>query len=104
RKAATRIGRLIRDKGLSIDLVLCSTSVRTRETAKRVFEKSTTAPNTEYRDDLYCASPEQIAQILSQVFEPAECVMVIGHNPGFEELFGQLTAEPSHFPTAGLAQ
>ena len=31
-------------------------------------------------------------------------MMIVGHNPGLEELVGQLTGEQQDLPTAGLAQ
>ncbi len=83
--------------------MLCSTSARTRETAALVFTERTASPAIEFREDLYHAAPQQIVEILSQVAESIQSVMVIGHNPGFEEFVTQLTGEEIHFPTAGLA-
>lgn len=104
RDAATRVGRLVQEQQFAIDLVLCSTSTRTRETADRVFEGAKSKPPISYRDDLYHASPETMIQVLSHVAEPNQCVMLIGHNPGLEEFLSQLTGNETEFPTAGLAQ
>ena len=41
--------------------------------------------------------------LLRTVRENAETVMIIGHNPGLEELVGQLTGEWQDLPTAALA-
>jgi phosphohistidine phosphatase len=38
------------------------------------------------------------------VGEKAETVMIVGHNPGLEELVAQLTGEHQDLPTAALAQ
>ena len=103
RKAASRIGRLLRERALAIDLVLCSSSARTRETAKLVFAELTNPPTISFLDELYHASPHQIVDLLSRVAEPAQFVMAIGHNPGFEEFLENLIGDAIHFPTAGLA-
>jgi phosphohistidine phosphatase len=49
------------------------------------------------------ASPADILSLLRTVPENAETVMIIGHNPGLEELVEQLTGEPQDLPTAALA-
>lgn len=103
RKAAKRIGRLIVEHQFAIELVLCSTAVRTRETAARVFHNWQTPPAIEFRDDLYHATPSQFVEVLRQIAEPTQCVMLIGHNPGLEEFAGQLTGQETPFPTAALA-
>lgn len=104
RRAASRMGRLIDDQQFAIDLVLCSTSTRTRQTAELVFEQSNSPPVIEFRDDLYHAEPDQFVEILKQIAKPIQCVMLIAHNPGMEEFVEQLTLNAVHFPTAGLAQ
>jgi phosphohistidine phosphatase len=104
RKAATRMGRLLRGEKFKIDLVLCSTAARARETAERVFAEPSRGPTMRYRDDLYLASAAQTVDLLSRVTELASCILLIGHNPGFEEIVAQVTGKTIHFPTAALVQ
>ena len=104
RKAAIRMGQFLRESDFSPEIVLCSSSTRTRETADLVFGPDLSRVNIIVRDDLYPASPDQIAEVLHDVSEPASCVMLIGHNPGFEELLARMTGESTDFPTAALAQ
>jgi len=104
RKAAARMGRLMRDERITPDLVLSSTSRRTRETAELAFAELGPSPfPVHYLDDLYHADPTQIAHILSQISEPDACVMLLGHNPGLEEFLALHTGQKQSFPTAGLA-
>ena len=49
------------------------------------------------------ASPADILSLLRKVRENAETVMIIGRNPGLEELVEQLTGERQDLPTAALA-
>jgi phosphohistidine phosphatase len=54
---------------------------------------------------LYSASPPGILAVLRTVPETnAGTVMIVGHNPGLEELVAQLTGEQEDLPTAALAQ
>ena len=54
---------------------------------------------------LYMASPAGILSVLRTVRETkARTVMIVGHNPGLEELVAQLTGNQLDLPTAALAQ
>lgn len=103
RRGATAMGQLIAREAFPIEQILCSTSVRTRETIDRVFRELTQRPKVEYRSELYCASANQIVEVLRHIEQDPQYLMVIAHNPGLEDLLAQLTGELQHFPTAALA-
>lgn len=84
-RSAPLMGRYMRDKGYAPDLVLCSTSVRTRETARLVLAQQETPIEIEYLDRLYDAGPGVIARTLESLGKGPRAVMVIGHNPSIEE-------------------
>lgn len=76
-------------RSLRPDLVFCSAAARTRETlaAVRPALGATTDIRVERR--LYLADAETILEILGELDEgpePPSQVMVIGHNPGLEDL------------------
>ena len=50
------------------------------------------------------AGPADILSLLPRVRENAETVMIVGHNPGLEQLVERLTGERQDLPTASLAQ
>jgi phosphohistidine phosphatase len=104
RKAAKRMGRLIQDEQLPVDLLVCSTAIRAQETARHVLKQLVNKPTCIDCEDLYLAAPAQIAAILSSIDDQFQCPMLIGHNPGFEEFLAALTQTELHFPTAALAQ
>jgi phosphohistidine phosphatase len=54
--------------------------------------------------EIYEASVEQLLSVVQQLPETAKSALLVGHNPGFEELLGLLTADglPA-MPTAALA-
>lgn len=111
--AAPEMGRAMRDLQLKPDLVLCSTSVRTRATLALVLlELGPPPPQVEYDDKLYLATPAAMLARLRKVNDTHRHVMIVGHNPGTHALALELTGAArredmadlaSKFPTAGYA-
>ncbi len=75
--------------------MLCSTSVRTRETAELVLASLAPPPRILFEDVLYLAGRAALLRRLRQLDESAGAVMVIGHNPGLHELALALAAPDS---------
>ena len=98
------MGELVREYGLIPDVVISSDAVRARLTAEAVAEAARYAGEILLDPQLYMASPADILSLLRTVRENAETVMIVGHNPGLEELVEQLTGERQDLPTAALAQ
>ncbi len=104
RRAAERIGKLLRKENIIPDLILCSSAVRARETTNIVCQ--TAKPHVELRYDerIYEAGPLRLLEVLSTVEEDRNAVLIVGHNPGLEELLNILTGSHEHMPTAALAK
>jgi phosphohistidine phosphatase len=101
---APRMGALVRERGLIPDVIISSDAVRARLTAEAVVEAARYGGEIRLDHRLYMAGPADILSLLRTVGEKAETVMIVGHNPGFEELVAQLTGEQQDMPTAALAQ
>ncbi len=110
---AAASGRWMAAHGLTPDVVLVSPSVRTRQTWDCVEEQFPGA-RVEVIDQLYEASPEDIESSLAESSAEADVILVIGHNPGLQELAveflagGRASAEDvemvaAGFPTATVA-
>ena len=84
RDAAIAVSTALVETGWQPDLVLVSTSRRTRETWSLISAVFQTA-SVHYEDDLYLAADRNIRDIVSEV-EDQSCVMVVGHNPGLHDL------------------
>ena len=104
RRDAPRMGELVREHGLIPDVVISSDAVRARLTAEAVIEAARYAGAILLDRRLYLAGPADILSLLRTVGEKAETVMIVGHNPGLEELVAQLTGDWQDLPTAALAQ
>ena len=81
------------------DLVLCSTSTRTRQT----FEATGLgAGRVEFRAEIYAAEPDEILDLVRAVPDEVTSVLVVGHSPGVPDLADEL-ADPGSDPGARAA-
>jgi len=104
KKDAPRIGALLRREDLTPELIISSTARRARTTAEIVVEHSGCEGQLRLERDLYAAGPEAYLQVLAELPDEYQRVMLVGHNPGLEELLEMLTGDYERLPTAALAQ
>jgi phosphohistidine phosphatase len=102
-RAAPLVGRLMRERKLRPDLVICSPAERARETAALVLKAAGLDAPLRYDERIYEATSSRLAEIVSQIEDTVGEALLVGHNPGFEELLGRLTGEARHMATATLA-
>lgn len=102
-KAAPAMGKLIRKRKLEPDLALSSPAERARQTSQLVLEAAGLKTEVRFDERIYEASVTRLLEIISQIDDEANVAMLVGHNPGFEELQEALTGEAHSFPTAALA-
>jgi phosphohistidine phosphatase len=95
RESARLIGADLPKAIGSIDLVLCSSAQRTRETAELALTGLTPSPTILFEDGLYLATQETLMQRLRELDERIGSIMIIGHNPGLHELAIRLAAPGS---------
>lgn len=104
KKDAPRMGRLLREEGLQPDLIISSTARRARSTAEAVAEESGFGGDVQLSQDLYAAGSEAYIDALHSLPDEIASVLVVGHNPGLEELLENLSGENESLPTAALAR
>jgi phosphohistidine phosphatase len=90
RDAAARMGRHLSEREVHPELVLCSTALRTRETIELVAKELDTSLEIEFEDELYLASERDLRERIERVSDDVRSIMLVGHNPGLEELAIQL--------------
>lgn len=103
RRDAPRIGDLLRGEELLPDLILTSTAVRARSTAKLVAESSGYEGPLEQLRSFYHGSTGDFVHALRGLPDSYSRVLLVAHNPGLEELLEELTGEEEVLPTAALA-
>ena len=104
RLAAPLVGNFLGERRIKPDLVICSPAKRTRETIALVLEAARLETELRYDERIYEATVTNLLEIVSQIEDDKREVMLVGHNPGFENLLERLTNESERMPTAALAQ
>jgi phosphohistidine phosphatase len=111
RRTAKRIGRWLYEQRLIPDIILCSPAVRTMETAQRVCRQlGIDEAAIVYDPRIYEANAQTLLDILTTGCHQRR-VLLVGHNPGLEDLLLKLTshsiplsANGKCLPTAALAR
>jgi phosphohistidine phosphatase len=104
RKASELVGAFIRKQKLMPDLVLSSPAVRARETIEIVLKAAKLEVELRYDQRIYEAGALRLLEVISQIDEHKNAVMIVGHNPGLEELLEVLTGRPERINTGALAK
>jgi phosphohistidine phosphatase len=108
------MARHLRKGDYAVDLILCSPSARTTQTAELVLQELDC--EIEYREALYLAEAPKIVAAIRGAPASVASLMVVGHNPGLEVCATFLAREPvrrkerarhealeEKFPTSALA-
>lgn len=112
RRAAPAMAEYMAREALDPEVVLCSTATRTRQTWEGMDGRLGHEATVIFDPDLYGASPHAILKAVGRVPDDVTRVLVIGHNPGLEELAVGLVTEGRRsdrdrmavkYPTGALA-
>ncbi len=110
-RAAPAMATYMSTQGLQPDLVLCSAARRTRDTWA-LMAGTLGQPRTTYLEEIYEAEAPALAAAIRRAPADARRLMLIGHNPGLQDLSLSLIgsgdragrkALAEKFPTAALA-
>lgn len=102
-KTAPQMGEMMYRKNFQPNVIISSPAKRAKQTAILVKESAQISGKIHYDERIYEASPYRLLQIISDFDEKADSVMLVGHNPGLENLLKILTGEIQAMPTAALA-
>lgn len=107
------MGRWLAEVGDVPGLVLCSSAVRTRQTAAAMWEVWNVEPVQNTVEDLYLSPPSTIVDTIAHFAGDHDAgdhdagdhdaVMVIAHNPGISQLVSLLSGESIEMATAAIA-
>jgi len=110
RRDAKRVAEHLVRLGVEPGLVLCSAAVRTRETLQLVRPALGATTSVVLEDELYAAAADTLLERLRAVPDGVASVLLIGHNPGLQDLAlllasagEELAPLEAKFPTAALA-
>lgn len=102
---APRMGRRLKERDLTVDLIISSPARRTQETAKALA--AILGYHTELIktiDALYHADEDTLIRTIRNLPDVHDCIMLVGHNPGLTDFVNamQLTFI-DNVPTCGVA-
>lgn len=112
RADAPRMGRHLRAQGWIPGRVLCSPARRAVETWQAVAPELGEGPEVELDRTIYMAAPSTLLRRIQAVRTPEDSLMLVGHNPGMEELARRLVGDgrrkdverlETKYPTCALA-
>lgn len=104
RRAAPLVAEFMREKGIRPGLVLSSPAVRARQTAELVAGAAGGAAPIRFDERIYEAHPLDLLKVVREADESVTELMLVGHNPGLEELTARLTGARERLPTAALVR
>lgn len=104
KREAPRMGELLKEQNLLPDLIVSSSARRARKTAEHVIHASGYRGETRITSELYDAGQDQLRKFLAGFPDSLVRVLLVGHNPGLEELLESLVGTYTPLSTAALAQ
>jgi phosphohistidine phosphatase len=85
RGAAARLGQRLRERGFVPQVVVSSDATRTRETWEHLHGALGGAPAVTFTRSLYLMGVEEIRAALREQAPHVDTVLLLGHNPGWED-------------------
>lgn len=86
REAAPLMGALMRREGLRPSHILCSPSLRTRQTLELARTAHPALGEADFQERLYHATPVLLLRAVHEAPEAARHILLVGHNPGLHQL------------------
>jgi phosphohistidine phosphatase len=92
-REARQAGKKIGEKLAPVDLFVASDAMRAAQTARIAAEAASYMAPIDFRDEIYDASLTDLIDVIHSIPESAQTVVLVGHNPGLEELASYLTGK-----------
>ena len=103
KRDAPRIGKALRKRGPLPDLIISSPAVRAKATIEAVMKAAKVDIDAQFDEAMYAASAAELMRLIRRLPHANSRVLLVGHNPGFEDLLERFTGSHERMPTAALA-
>jgi phosphohistidine phosphatase len=103
RRDAPRMARALLALDSAPDLIVSSPATRARETIEAVIREGQFTAPLDFDGAIYDASSAALIEVVRRLPDERHRVLVVGHNPGCEDLLTRLTTERGRMPTAAIA-
>jgi phosphohistidine phosphatase len=103
RRQAPESGRWLNANIAGIELAIVSPALRARSTWDLVATELDAPPRMRIDDRVYAASGVDLLGVVQELPDDIRTVVLVGHNPGLEDLVARLTGESVSIPTSAMA-
>ena len=103
KRDAPRIGKALRNRGRLPDVIVSSPAARAKATIEAVVDAAKLILEIRFDGVVYGASSPELIKLIRGLPDGTSCALLVGHNPGFEDLVGRLSGARERMPTAALA-
>jgi len=94
-KAVPKMAAWLRDHDFLPDRILSSPALRARQTTERLAAAiGFDAGAISWDERIYNASLAELLEVVGAIGGEGGCVLLVGHNPGFDDLLEHLSASP----------
>jgi len=103
RRQVPEVGRWLAESIGDIDLAVVSPAVRARETWRLAAAELAVPPPVRVEDRVYAGSAGSLLAVVRELPDAVATVVLVGHNPGVEDLLASLTGDWLPMPTSAVA-
>jgi len=103
RESADMIAKTLTAKNVAPDIIWSSDAQRTKETAARMIAIIPGAQTIFYQPGFYMANTHQVLNLCAASEEPDGKLLLLGHNPGWADLFEHFSGHTHRYPTGACA-
>lgn len=104
RKGASLMGKHVRDGGITWERMLSSPAVRCAETIELASEAAGVSPKVIWDRRIYLASSVTLADLLREQDGDPASILMVGHNPGLEDLIFDLVPDDGSSPLRDVVE
>lgn len=101
------LSKVVEEKNINFDLVLCSPAKRTRQTCELFLKNTNINLDIKTSSPLYNPTLNDFLQIITSIDKDVNSVLIVSHNPTISEITNFLSNSTLHFisfNTANLAK
>jgi phosphohistidine phosphatase len=103
KRDAPRMGKALRERGPAPDLIVSSTAARAQATVEAFVKAAGLEIEPRFDGSIYDATTADLMKLAGKLPDDRSTVLLVGHNPGFEDMVARLTGACERMPTAALA-
>ena len=99
---APKMGKKLQSLGIIPDVIVSSPAIRAQETADIIKKEIGFFGEIIYNKKIYNATTDKITEVIHRLSHDLECVFIVGHNPGLNEIVHELMGDFVHLGTCSV--